>query len=94
VTGEQNARHSAVLAASQRPAAVAAFASPSGEPAWRTIPSHYLIAARDNAIPKAAQSAMAVQAGAKITRVSGSHFVMLSHPRAVAAFVSNAASGQ
>jgi pimeloyl-ACP methyl ester carboxylesterase len=83
---------SAVLAASQRPAALAAFASPSAQPAWATIPSYYLIAARDNAIPKDAQKAMAKRAGAKTTTVAGSHFVMLSHPEAVADFVTRAAT--
>jgi pimeloyl-ACP methyl ester carboxylesterase len=93
LAGDLGKARTAVLAASQRPAAVAAFASPSGAPAWKTIPSYYLIATRDNAIPKEAQSAMAERAGAKTTNVAGSHFVMLSHPGAVAEFVSEAATG-
>jgi hypothetical protein len=44
------------------------------------------------AIPKKAQVAMARRAGAKTTTVAGSHFVMLSHPGAVADFVSKAAA--
>ena len=94
LAGDLGKRRSAVLAASQRPAAVAAFASPSGQPAWSTIPSYYLIATRDNAILPKAQTAMAKRAGAKTTRVSGSHFVMLSHPKAVADFVNKAATGR
>jgi len=90
--GDLGRPQSAVLAASQRPAALAAFASPSAQPAWTTIPSYYLIATEDNAIPKEAQMAMAKRAGAETTSVAGSHFVMLSHPEAVADFVNKAAT--
>ena len=90
--GDLGRPQSAVLAASQRPAALAAFASPSAQPAWMTIPSYYLIATEDNAIPKEAQMAMAERAGAETTSVTGSHFVMLSHPAAVADFVNKAAT--
>ncbi|WP_197025965.1 alpha/beta hydrolase [Nocardioides sp. URHA0020] len=93
VAGDLSKRRSAVLAASQRPAAVTAFSSPSRQPAWATIPSYYLIATRDNAILPKAQAAMAERAGAKTTKVAGSHFVMLSHPKVVADFVRKAATG-
>jgi hypothetical protein len=37
--------------AEQRPFSQEAFASLSGEPAWKTIPSWYLVATQDHAIP-------------------------------------------
>ena len=40
-----------------------AFASLSGEPAWKTIPSWYLVATLDKAIPPATQRFMAQRAG-------------------------------
>lgn len=49
------ARDTALMAATQRPAALAALGSPSGPPAWKTIPSWYLVAGADQAIPPAAQ---------------------------------------
>jgi len=38
------------MAAAQRPAALAAFGTPSGIPGWRTIPSWYLVAKQDHTI--------------------------------------------
>ncbi len=39
-------KQTAVMAASQRPAALQALFTPSGEPAWKTIPSWYVVASR------------------------------------------------
>jgi pimeloyl-ACP methyl ester carboxylesterase len=52
-----------ILAVSQRPATLAQK-EPSGVPAWRTIPSWYLIGTQDHIIPPAAEQAMAERAGA------------------------------
>lgn len=43
------------MQATQRPLSEDAFGSLSGEPAWTTVPSWYLVATRDNAIPMATQ---------------------------------------
>ena len=40
----------------------------SGEPAWKKIPSWYLVATEDRAIPPATQRFMAERAGATIAR--------------------------
>lgn len=85
-------RAAAVLAASQRPIAAQVLGEPSGEPAWGTaIPTWFLIATRDNAIPRATQQFMAERAGARITEVRSSHAVTISHPDAVADIIRNAA---
>src|SRR6266568_1282899 len=42
-----SAQDKAVVAASQRPAKIGALNEPSGTPAWRTIPSWYLIGSKD-----------------------------------------------
>ena len=47
------------MQATQRPFSVAAFTEPSGNPAWQTIPSWYLLATQDNAIPPKTQEFMA-----------------------------------
>jgi pimeloyl-ACP methyl ester carboxylesterase len=52
----------AVLAASQRPLAFSAAAEPSGPPAWKTIPSWYLVGMADHVLPPAQQRAMAEHA--------------------------------
>jgi len=70
------------LWAGQRPFSEEAFASPSGEPAWKTIPSWYLVAAKDRAIPPATQRFMAARAHAKVAEVKASHVPMISQPEA------------
>lgn len=71
----------AAMAAEQRPVALGALAAPSGVPAWKTIPSWYLVAGSDRAIPPAAERFMAKRAGAHTIEIKGaSHVVMISHP--------------
>ena len=82
-------------AAGQRPVDLAALQAPSGVPAWKTIPSWYLVsgiwylvAGADQAIPAATEKFMAERAGARTVVVDGaSHLVMLSHPGQVEALV-------
>lgn len=86
------ARDTAMMAATQRPAALAALGGPSGAPAWKSIPSWYLIAGADQAIPPAAQRFMANRANAHTSEVRGaSHAVMVSHPDITSALVAAAA---
>ena len=66
--------------ATQRPFSEAAFGSPSGAPAWETIPSWYLVASQDRAIPPATQRFMAERAGAHTSEVKASHVSHISQP--------------
>jgi len=75
-----SAPQAAVLGAAQRPVTVSALTEPSTTPAWQSIPSWYLVALDDHAIPPAAEQAMAARAGAHTIRVHSSHAVMVSHP--------------
>jgi pimeloyl-ACP methyl ester carboxylesterase len=77
--------------ATQRPFSVDAFNSKSGVPAWKTIPSWYLVTTNDKAIPPATQLFMAQRAGARISQVSSSHVAMYSHPRRVVNIILDAA---
>ncbi len=83
--------HAAVLAATQRPADARTLGEPSGEPAWKTIPSHFVISRRDNAIPATAQRFMAGRAHGTVTEVSTSHAAMIAAPLKVAAVIRKAA---
>jgi pimeloyl-ACP methyl ester carboxylesterase len=86
------ASQTALMAAEQRPVAVSALAGPSGPPAWKTIPSWYLVAGADQAIPPAAEQAMAQRAGSRTVTVPGaSHAVAVSHPDIVTILVEAAA---
>ena len=81
------------MAATQRPAAVSSLLARSGPPAWRTIPSWYLIAVKDKAIPPEAERFMAARAHAKTIEIDSSHAAMVSHPRAVTALILAAVRG-
>jgi pimeloyl-ACP methyl ester carboxylesterase len=71
-----------VMAASQRPAALATLTQPSGPPAWARIPSWYLVAGADKTIGTANLRFMAQRIHATTVEVKGaSHVVMMSHPR-------------
>ena len=71
----------AVMAASQRPASLAALTEPSGPPAWADIPSWYLVAGRDNTIGTANERLMARKIGATTIELPrSSHVAMISHP--------------
>ncbi|GAA4719234.1 alpha/beta fold hydrolase [Phytohabitans rumicis] len=77
----------AVMHATQRPGDLHTLQQPSGAPAWKTIPSWYLVAKQDNVIPAAAQRFMAARAGAITREVTASHVAMISKPDAVVALV-------
>jgi pimeloyl-ACP methyl ester carboxylesterase len=68
--------------AEQRPFSQEAFASTSREPAWKTIPSWYLVSTQDHAIPPATQEFMAARAHATVYKVKASHVPMISQPAA------------
>jgi len=70
----------AILFATQRPAAPAQFAEPSGPPAWKTIPSWSLIGTADHVIPQPLQEEMSSRAGAHITRLDAGHLSLITNP--------------
>ena len=77
------AEQTAVLAATQRPVAEAAFSEPSGPPAWKRMPSWAAVASSDTAAGADVIRSMAERAGATITELEGSHVIMISQPQAV-----------
>jgi pimeloyl-ACP methyl ester carboxylesterase len=81
----------AVMAATQRPGALATLSEPSGVPAWKTIPSWYLVASQDHAIPPAAERFMAARMHARTVQIDSSHAAMVSHPGAVTDLILSAA---
>jgi len=80
----------AVMAASQRPGSLSTLGEPSGVPAWRTIPSWYLVANQDRAIPPAAERFMAARMGAHTVQIDSSHVAMISHPDVVTRLILDA----
>ena len=84
-------RTSAVLYATQRPAAAAGFAETATAAAWKTIPSWYLVGTRDTIIPPDRQRFMAQRARARTVEITSSHVSLISHPDAVTALIVAAA---
>jgi pimeloyl-ACP methyl ester carboxylesterase len=54
-----------------------------GTPAWKSLPSWYLVAANDQAIAPDAERMFAKRMGAETVEVASSHVAMVSHPDAV-----------
>jgi len=81
--GDLPEAQAAVLAASQRPVAAAAFEEKSGAPGWKKLPSWAVVATGDKAAGADVVLMMAKRANADIVEVEGSHLIMISQPEAV-----------
>lgn len=81
-----------IIAVTQRPISLVANVSPSGTPAWESIPSWAVLGTEDRIIPIATQRRMAERADATITEVDASHVSMVSKPGATIAAIQAAAA--
>jgi pimeloyl-ACP methyl ester carboxylesterase len=86
-----SSQEKALVAATQRPATIGALNEPSGAPAWRTIPSWYLIGRADKIIPATAERAMAERAGSVISEYGAGHLGLMSDPATVTREIERAA---
>jgi len=80
-----------VMYAAQQPLAGSAFTDVMGVPAWKSLPSWYLVARQDQAIPPDAERMFASRMGAATIEVASSHVAMVSHPDEVTALITAAA---
>ncbi|WP_165823051.1 alpha/beta hydrolase [Micromonospora globispora] len=80
-----------VLHAVQQPPAGSTFSEAMGVPAWKSLPSWYLVAMQDQAIPPDAQRMFASRMGATTIEVPASHLAMVSHPDEAAQLIKTAA---
>jgi pimeloyl-ACP methyl ester carboxylesterase len=82
----------AQMAATQRPMTLAALTDKLAvAPAWKTIPSWYMVASGDHAIPPATEKFLAARMKAHTVTVKSSHAAMVSQPKAVSALILKAA---
>ena len=79
------------MADSQVPWGVEALAGKIATPAWKSKPTHYLVATNDHMIPPPAQHFMAERAGATVAEVGASHSLYVSQPQSVADVIEQAA---
>ena len=63
---------------------------PSGTPAWRTIPSWYVLGTRDKIIPPSVQRSMAERAGSTIVEFDAGHVGLMSDPKTVTRVIEQA----
>ena len=88
--GDVNPTSAKVMYAVQQPLAGSAFADVMGEPAWKSLPSWYLVATDDEAIPPDAERQFARRMGATTVEVPSSHVAMVSHPKEVVELIESA----
>jgi pimeloyl-ACP methyl ester carboxylesterase len=82
-----------VMYAVQQPLHASALDDVMGVPTWKALPSWYLVAEQDEAIPPDAERQFAQRMGATTVEVAASHVAMVSQPDQVVALIEQAASG-
>jgi pimeloyl-ACP methyl ester carboxylesterase len=80
-----------VLYAVQQPLSVSAFSDVMTAPAWKSLPSWYMVARDDQALPADAQRMFADRMGAMTAEVPSGHLAMVSHPADVVTLTETAA---
>jgi pimeloyl-ACP methyl ester carboxylesterase len=80
-----------VMHAVQQPIAGSAFTDVMGQPAWKSLPTWFLIAKDDEALPPDAERQFAARMDATAIEVPSSHVAMVSHPADVVDLIETAA---
>ena len=80
-----------VMYAVQQALAGSAFTDVMGVPAWKSLPTWYLVATNDEAIPPDAERQFASRMGATTIEIPSSHVAMVSHPDDVTQLIKTAA---
>ena len=80
-----------VMYAVQQPLAGSALSEVMGVPAWKALPSWFLVAEGDQAIPPDAERLFAKRMSATTIEVPTNHVAMVSHPQDVVQLIETAA---
>ena len=80
-----------VMYAVQQPLAGTALQEVMGVPAWKALPSWFMVADGDQAIPPDAERLFAKRMGATTVEVPTNHVAMVSHPQDVVQLIESAA---
>ena len=81
----------AVMAVTQKPLSMTSFTDQAGRPAWKELPSWYLVSTADQMIPPPAQEFMAKRMNATTRSIAASHASMVAHSADVAEMIALAA---
>lgn len=91
LSGRLDDETAAELAATQSPVTPDALRDKSGAPAWKTIPSWYLVSDDDHLIPPAAERFMAARAHAHTVEADTPHAAQVTNPQIVTHLIEQAA---
>jgi pimeloyl-ACP methyl ester carboxylesterase len=80
-----------VMHAVQQPLAASTLADVMGAPAWKSLPTWFMVATGDEAIPPDAERQFAKRMGATTVEVPSNHCAMVSHPDEVVKLIETAA---
>ena len=80
-----------VMYAAQQAVSMSVFDDTMVTPAWKSLPSWYLVAANDEAISPEAERMFAKRMGARTVEIPSSHVAMTAHPDAVVELIEAAA---
>jgi pimeloyl-ACP methyl ester carboxylesterase len=83
----------AVMHAVQQPVHAGSLGTAMGTPAWKSLPTWYLVAAEDEAIPPDGERQFAQRMGATTVEVASDHVAMVSHPEDVVSLIQTALQG-
>jgi pimeloyl-ACP methyl ester carboxylesterase len=75
----------------QQPLHTGILAEAMGLPAWRSLPSWYMVAQHDDSIPPVTERRFAERMGATTVEVAASHVPMVSRPADVVRLIETAA---
>jgi pimeloyl-ACP methyl ester carboxylesterase len=79
-----------VMFAVQQPLTISALDDVMGVPAWKSLPSWFLVADGDQAIPPDAERLFAKRMGATTVEIASNHVAMVSHPEDVLRLIKTA----
>jgi pimeloyl-ACP methyl ester carboxylesterase len=88
-----NTTEAETLAVVQKPAHQSLFTAPSGPPAWKQLPTWFVVSENDRIIPPDAERMFAQRMNATTISLNSSHASPVSHPNEIAQLILDAAKG-
>jgi pimeloyl-ACP methyl ester carboxylesterase len=88
--GDLDPDRARVLYAVQQPISLSTFEYVMGEPGWKSVPTWFIVATEDEAIPPDAERQFAARMGATTVEVAAGHLAMVTHPEIVVDMVGQA----
>ena len=90
--GDLDPTQARVLYAVQQPISMSTFDYTMGEPAWKSLPSWFVVAANSfEAIPPDAERQFALRMGETSVEVASGHLAMVTHPDTIVDLIEDAA---